>query len=706
MSQNVDLSSLSSPVMLSSNVLRLLPKLTKLVSICEMKPNLCVIALQETWLENSVPDGCIELPGFLHFRSDRKHSKRVTGGGVVLYIRKDWCSSPELILCHSNDDLDFVAVSCHQYVLASVYVNVIRNDLNTLNFLNEFVDKYCDHRILFLLGDFNRISFRKCFLNPLMRNVVQFPTREGVNLDQIWTNEKRIVVCTKQAKLSDHSAVLCEPAIPSKFNQPKTTKCHKIRKVDYEKLECDLENTDWDVILDSCESLDEVNDVTASYLKFCIDSATTFEKIECINDQILSNRTVKYARRKREQCWKRKDEAGFSYWHDCVEAETRRISTLYIKNLRTRHNSKAYWSEIKSLSKPSEQVNDADIDLDLLNKHFLRFERPSNLQDLQITDDGVSPPQLSDGEVIDLLKRNKNKTSSGMDGVPPWVLKKYSHALVLPMKRILNDCLAQSVVPSMWKKTVITPVPKPNSASKPMEKRYRPVGNGCSFSKTFEFFLLDQLARFTPDIDSTQFAYKKGVSTTHAVHKLLSRVTMELDSREQCVVRCLFLDFSSAFNTVSRGDILSHINMYSPSWLSQLIRDFFSNTTQTVRKGNKIGSELDCKTGVVQGGVISPFCFNIVTRELNFDDDQKLLIKFSDDQSLTFVLRSDEDWSHYQSFVDYLCDWFSRKNLCLNADKTQELVFHNKNLKNAVLLDLASRRICANSVRVDPAPSV
>ena len=199
------------------------------------------------------------------------------------------------------------------------------------------------------MGDFNRLSFKKNFLNCMMKNVVVFPTREGVHLDQIWTNETVDLTVSELCKLSDHSGILSRPTIANKHFKKKVVKRHKIRVLDHDKLKCNFETTDWSVLLQGC-SLDEKNDVVSSYIKFCYDEASTFEMVESIDDEFISNAVVKHARRKRSKCFKDKDKTNFDYWDSVLKEETARITGLFLNKMKRLYKSKEYWNNIKSIA--------------------------------------------------------------------------------------------------------------------------------------------------------------------------------------------------------------------------------------------------------------------------------------------------------------------------------------------------------------------
>ena len=701
---------LSSPVLITYNINRLCSKISKLKTVIDAHEDVCGIAVQETYLNNTIDDLIVNLEGFTIHRVDRNHTKKKEGGGAAIYIRNDWCPKEEQCVIEkiANNNIDLIAVKCRRYVLISVYVNCIRNDKKVLHVLNSLADSLCDDNVLYILGDFNRISFRKNFLNACMTNIVNFPTRDGVQLDQIWTNDSTDVISSVLCKMSDHNGVICRPKFSNRYKKPKKVVRNKIRVIDHDRLKCEFETTEWNVLLEGCFNVDEKNSVISSYIKYCYDLCSSWERIEIIDDKLLSNVVIKHARRKREQCFRKNDNAGFNYWHEKVYFESRRISSIYLKKLKSMNKNKQYWSELKSLAdyKKTDVLNNNDIDLDKLNNFFLRFERCDVVSSFIVDNDSIDSPVLSVQETCNLLKRNKNKNSCGNDNIPPWILKQYALDLSYPLCSVYNDCLKNKKIPVEWKCVKVTPLPKPNTSHLCVEKRFRPIGNNSSLSKTLEYFMLDKINEFVNVEDANQFAYKKGLSPSDAVNKLISKVLGALDSDRQCVVRTLFLDFSSAFNTICRKRILEIISKDAPSWLTYLMKDYFSGVIQLVKLGKMKSKPLSCNTGVIQGSICAPLCFTLVTSSIEIEDDVSLLIKFSDDFSLTFVIYDIDGWNTYTDAVNRIEKWTLENNLLLNPTKTQELVFLNPNVKNDKIIDLSKKRISLNGVVIVPSSSV
>ena len=67
----------------------------------------------------------------------------------------------------------------------------------------------------------------------------------------------------------------------------------------------------------------------------------------------------------------------------------------------------------------------------------------------------------------------KDNKSSGVDGIPPKLLKEIVEQISTPLAIFFNLSLEEGKVPSEWKEANITPLFKKGSRNKP--ENYRPV---------------------------------------------------------------------------------------------------------------------------------------------------------------------------------------------------------------------------------------
>ena len=110
-------------------------------------------------------------------------------------------------------------------------------------------------------------------------------------------------------------------------------------------------------------------------------------------------------------------------------------------------------------------------------------------------------------------------------------------------------------------------------------------------------------------LDPLQFAYQAKRGTDDAVSCLLHKLLEHLDTAGN-YARILFVDFSSAFNTIQRHIMIQKLqNLDVPIVLTRWLFDFLSNRPQCVRVGEQFSPIMVTNTGAPQGCVLSPFLF-------------------------------------------------------------------------------------------------
>ncbi|KAK3572757.1 hypothetical protein QTP86_007045 [Hemibagrus guttatus] len=113
---------------------------------------------------------------------------------------------------------------------------------------------------------------------------------------------------------------------------------------------------------------------------------------------------------------------------------------------------------------------------------------------------------------------------------------------------IFNRSLELCEVPACFKHSTIIPIPKKPKITGLND--YRPVALTSVVMKSFERLVLAYLKNITgPLLDPLQFAYQANRSVDDAVNMGLHFILQHLD-KSGTYVRLLFVDFSSAFNTI------------------------------------------------------------------------------------------------------------------------------------------------------------
>ena len=336
--------------------------------------------------------------------------------------------------------------------------------------------------------------------------------------------------------------------------------------------------------------------------------------------------------------------------------------------------------------KGAKQINLPNVDsayVNSLNSFYARFEDGDCVVFDQVSDESTAPI-VDESEVRGEFKRVNARKACGPDRIKPKILKMCSAELARIFTYILNLSIRVSEIPSIWKKSELIPVPKKDKIIELND--LRPVALTSVPMKCAERIILRKVKTFfNPFQDPYQFAYRAGRSVDDAIALFLDNVYKHLD-KPKSYCRILFVDFSSAFNTIKPNMLLSKlknfgINSHIISWIGS----FLSNRTQYVKLNNITSSIITTNTGAPQGCVLSPILFTIYTNDCQINNEILKLLKFADDSSIQAFLRSIADEVLYRNYVTDFTKWCEDHNLLLNISKTKELIFDFRTKKEPLM---------------------
>ena len=365
-------------------------------------------------------------------------------------------------------------------------------------------------------------------------------------------------------------------------------------------------------------------------------------------------------------------------------------------------NIKSAWDGIKSMSHLNKRTAEISSTVsrkelptlaDDLNKFYLRFEHPrptpTPVGDSYIEDDVSGLPLFSINEVYAALKRCKPRKASGPDGVPAKIINACAYELAEPLQQIFNRCLQAGYIPTSWKHAELIPVPKKPQPS--CLNDYRPIALTPIIMKCFEHVIKRRLTDMLK-LDEYQYAYKKGRSTKDACLAMDYTVRKHLE-KPNSYARVLFIDFSSAFNTILPSILEKKLcELGVDKFLTSLIMSFLSNRKQHVRVGDHKSDILDSNTGCPQGCVLSPLLFSIYTDAMGSRNSNIQIFKYADDTAIVGLMNHLKPDNFYFDAVSECVSWCEMNNLILNTSKTKEMVF-----------DFSRSQIVTSSVFIDGA---
>ena len=150
-------------------------------------------------------------------------------------------------------------------------------------------------------------------------------------------------------------------------------------------------------------------------------------------------------------------------------------------------------------------------------------------------------------------------TTCGSDPIPSTGVKHHLNILLPIITRIINWSLRTDSFHKVWKRSIITPLQKGRTRTE--YTNYRPVNNLPFLSKITEKAMILQLNLYLETyfpLPDTVCAYRKNLSTEHAILKLLDTTYKNMD--KQCVTLVTAIDLSAAFDTVNHSLLLKVLN--------------------------------------------------------------------------------------------------------------------------------------------------
>ena len=262
-------------------------------------------------------------------------------------------------------------------------------------------------------------------------------------------------------------------------------------------------------------------------------------------------------------------------------------------------------------------------------------------------------------------------TAHGYDGLPAWIFKKCSVELADVIAKLLSLSFASGQVYTNWKMALVTPVPK---VARPASfGDFRPISVTPIISRIAEKVIVKKwlYPAIPPSTIKDQFAFRPTGSTTCALIHLLHHVSRLLETNSY--VRCLTIDFSKAFDTVSHSVLLHKISALDlPDAIHDWIVSFLIGRQQRCVTSGACSSVLCITRGIIQGSGVGPTFYIVMKSDLNTLSPINILSKYADDINLIVPQYCDVDLA--AEFHNIL-RWAMHNKMTVNLNKTNEIVF-------------------------------
>ena len=388
---------------------------------------------------------------------------------------------------------------------------------------------------------------------------------------------------------------------------------------------------------------------------------------------------------------------------------TRTAREQYYHNLlqQSSGNSKKIWTNINSILGKKHKSNNSSIKINgqinnepnviasTFNSYFnnVLISLSNNIPDRGATFETFMHQQIPESpnfnttsidEVKNIIKELKNSTSFGWDNIPTNIIKIAIHAIAPILTILINKSLSQSIFPNSLKRAKISPIFK--SKDKLDVKNYRPISVLPIFSKIYEKVFYNRLYNYfsTNNLFSpSQFGFRQGTSTEHALLKFTDDVLQAFDNKKITVAT--FMDLSKAFDCVNHNILLSKLDTYGvPRSAIAWIKSYLTDREHFVIWNQTESPTLKLNIGVPQGSILGPLLFLVYVNDLANTSKDLSFVLFADDTTVYISKSSvNEAVTAINAELIPIVNWFDANKLTLNIDKTQLMILSRKHEKKS-----------------------
>ena len=711
-----------------------------------LKGKFKVIALSETWI-NEDRGNDFHINGYELYHINRSNKK---AGGVALFVDSDLkCKPVEYMTVAIDDLMECITVEIEMEKMRNIIVTCLyRKPGSTIesftNQLEELLNKLHENKTYFLCGDGNvdllKVKSHKAssdFLDmlygrglyPLITKPSRITETSATLIDHIFTNslENSIISGLVINDVSDHLPVFATFDCQMKRNTSENVDRY-IRKREDEKVNRfrdDLLNEDWNGVY--------INDVNVAYESFLRTYLALYNKncpLVVYKHKIKSNRKPWMTKGLENACKKKNNLYRDFIKHRTKTAETKykvyknklvlimrkARKDYYNKLLKENNNNvKGTWNILNKVmgntststnlpsyfSNNNKVIKDRSVVVNEFNSFFVNMG--PKLADLIKTDESVQGGwkgdskvmqsmflrEVSEKEIVSIVKKLKNKTSTDCDGLDMVIVKKTVDCIIKPLCYIFNLSFHTGIFPDRMKVAKVIPLLK--SGDKHSFNNYRPVSLLSQFSKLIEKLFAQRFDCFIDKhqlLSESQYGFRKNRSTATALTNIIEEITTATHQNKYTIG--VFIDLRKAFDTLNHSILISKLYTYGVrGMVLDWMRSYLDNRQQYVQYAGKTSECMKIKCGVPQGSVLGPKLFNLYINDIC--DVSKILrfVLFADDTNFHCSGYNLQELS--ESIVHEmkkLKNWFDVNKLSLNLEKTKFMIFGNREKEHEVILSI------------------
>ena len=477
-------------------------------------------------------------------------------------------------------------------------------------------------------------------------------------LDHVYSSKSldtRLDITTLTNGSSDHNLVLTTIRKNINKNKRYIRKITKrsMKNFSMDKWNATLRKKDWSSV-EECTDLDQKVNLFSVNIEEALDEIAPMKEFTVKSHHKFGlSDTTKNLMEKRDKT--RASLSIASKQHKAVLMVKYRIlrnkTTASIRNdniefnenrIKEANNEKEIWNIVNEVTKPRSDcewklktstgiTEDEQEIANTFNQFFIQ-----KIEDLKT---GINPQMIEDplGKLREKMKDNKQefslktvtqlkvakslrklkrKKSSGNDGLSQEKLVMGSDVLVNPLTSIINCSISTGQFPKKWKEAIVTPDLKKGDPQ--LKENYRPVSCLPAGSKLLEMIVCEQTTKYMEDnkfLPENQHGFRAKRSTMTAWANIQQEWAINTESKQMTGV--MLWDLSAAFDTLDVSILIQKMELFGFTEMTRnWFQAFLTGRSQRVKIGSKVSISKNLKSGVPQGGILSPLLYILYVADL------------------------------------------------------------------------------------------
>jgi hypothetical protein len=298
--------------------------------------------------------------------------------------------------------------------------------------------------------------------------------------------------------------------------------------------------------------------------------------------------------------------------------------------------------------------------------------------------DSLNAP-IVENEIQKVLNKAKCNKAVGIDNLPYEIMKNSQSKTLLC--QLFNKIFVSHVIPSLWRKTIVKPIPKGSTIDPRVPLQYRGIALLSTVYKLYSAVLNNRIVKYCESeklIHEEQNGFRQNRSCSDHVYVLNTIIRNRLNENKSTYAA--FLDAEKAFDRIDRNLLCYKLlKLGINGHVYENIKCIYQNTLCCLKLNDLLTDWFSTESGVLQGDTLSPTLFNIFIDDLipivnslhlgiPIGDHRVSILLYADD-----IVILSETPAGLQEMLDSVTQWSYKNMIKFNVRKSNIMHFRKVN---------------------------